>query len=89
MFGHFKGNAVLISTDYGEISGLEPDVLARLFEPFFSTKTQGGGLGLGLAISLDIVREAGGTLVADNHPAGGAQFTLSLPLVPDNPDDAG
>lgn len=81
------GMAVLRVRDNGP--GLEPDVLARLFEPFFSTKTQGGGLGLGLAISLDIVREAGGTLVADNHPAGGAQFTLSLPLVPDNPDDAG
>lgn len=62
--------------------GLDPAVRDRVFEPFFSTKAAGGGLGLGLAISRDIVREAGGELEADNHPDGGACFTLWLPPVP-------
>jgi C4-dicarboxylate-specific signal transduction histidine kinase len=52
-------------------------VLARLFEPFFSTKAPGQGLGLGLAISADIVREFGGTLRAFNH-VGGAVFEFDL-----------
>lgn len=63
-------------------SGLPEAVRARLFEPFFSTKAEGGGLGLGLAISRDIAREAGGELEADNAPDGGACFTLRLPRPP-------
>ena len=75
------GEAVLLTVrDSGP--GLPADVLARLFEPFFSTKEAGVGLGLGLAISRDIAREAGGELSADNHPDGGACFTLRLPLPP-------
>ncbi|WP_374427422.1 ATP-binding protein [Ideonella dechloratans] len=62
--------------------GLDPALRDRVFEPFFSTKSAGGGLGLGLAISRDIAREAGGELEADNHPDGGACFTLWLPPVP-------
>ena len=53
-----------------------------LFEPFFTTKPPGEGLGLGLAISRDIVREFGGDLRADNRPEGGARFTLHLPAAP-------
>jgi len=66
-------------------SGLPDDVRARLFEPFFSTKAEGGGLGLGLAISRDIAREAGGELEADNAPGGGARFILRLPVPPPMP----
>ncbi|WP_235839918.1 ATP-binding protein [Derxia lacustris] len=73
-------------TDTG--AGLAPAVLGRLFEPFFTTKPVGAGLGLGLAISRDIAREAGGELVADNAPAGGARFTLVLPLPPETLPDA-
>jgi two-component system C4-dicarboxylate transport sensor histidine kinase DctB len=75
------GEAVEIHvTDSGP--GLTGDVRARLFEPFFSTKAEGGGLGLGLAISRDIAREADGELEADNAPGGGARFTLRLPRPP-------
>ncbi|MCA6217051.1 sensor histidine kinase [Ideonella sp. B7] len=74
------GRVALRVRDQGP--GLDPAVRDRVFEPFFSTKAAGGGLGLGLAISRDIAREAGGELEADNHPDGGACFTLWLPPVP-------
>lgn len=75
-----EGALQLRVLDHG--AGLPEDVRERLFEPFFSTKDAGAGLGLGLAISRDIAREAGGELWADNHPDGGACFTLRLPLPP-------
>jgi two-component system C4-dicarboxylate transport sensor histidine kinase DctB len=58
--------------------GIPDDVLPRLFEPFFTTKEMGQGLGLGLAISSSIARDAGGSLVAANAPDGGALFVLTL-----------
>ncbi|MBL8474392.1 MAG: sensor histidine kinase [Rhodocyclaceae bacterium] len=58
--------------------GLADEILAHLFEPFRTTKPAGAGLGLGLVISAGIVRDFGGTLVARNLPAGGAEFTLTL-----------
>lgn len=59
--------------------GLPAGVRERVFEPFFSTKASGEGTGLGLAISHEIVHEHHGQLVADNHPTGGALFTVTLP----------
>ena len=59
--------------------GMPEDVLNRLFEPFFTTKCAGEGLGLGLAISRDIVRDFGGDLLAENRPGGGARFIIVLP----------
>jgi len=61
-------------------SGIEPDNLARIFDPFFTTKPVGKGTGLGLAISYGIVERHGGSLVAANHPDGGALFSIRLPL---------
>ncbi|WP_029005705.1 sensor histidine kinase [Azorhizobium doebereinerae] len=58
--------------------GLADTVKAHLFEPFFTTKKT-SGLGLGLAISADIIRGFGGTLSADNNPDGGARFVITLP----------
>lgn len=72
------GRAFIQVSDSG--GGMAPELIARLFEPFFSTKLPGQGLGLGLAISADIVREFGGTLRAANIP-GGAAFEFDLPLV--------
>lgn len=60
--------------------GIAPGHLPRLFEPFFTTKSPGLGTGLGLAISNEIVIEHGGSLRAENHPAGGACFHVVLPL---------
>jgi len=60
--------------------GVPADIRAHLFEPFFTTKPQGQGLGLGLAISEQIVREFGGLLRVETAPAGGARFIIELPL---------
>jgi PAS domain S-box-containing protein len=57
--------------------GIEPRNLLRLFQPFFTTKK--GGLGIGLSVSERIVRAHGGRIWAENHPNGGAVFHLSLP----------
>jgi two-component system C4-dicarboxylate transport sensor histidine kinase DctB len=64
--------------------GIPEDIRAHLFEPFFTTKPQGQGLGLGLAISEQIVREFGGVLRveagAGGGVSGGAKFIIELPL---------
>jgi len=54
--------------------------LETLFEPFYTTKAPGDGVGLGLAISSGIVAELGGRLMARNRPVGGAAFEMVLPL---------
>lgn len=59
--------------------GLSAEVKARLFDPFFTTKPSGEGTGLGLAICHEIVHEHNGSIRADNHPAGGALFIITLP----------
>lgn len=64
--------------DEGE--GMDDDTLTHLFEPFYTTKAPGIGLGLGLAISAGIIREFGGSLSGANHPQGGAVFTVELPV---------
>lgn len=71
------GDVVLAVADTG--CGLPETVLDRLFEPFFTTKAEGEGLGLGLAISRDIVRSFGGELRAENRAGGGARFVIVLP----------
>lgn len=69
------GEVVIAIRDSGP--GLTDDVLARLFEPLFTTKTS--GLGLGLPICRTIVEAHGGRLWADSPAGGGASFSLSLP----------
>jgi signal transduction histidine kinase len=60
--------------------GIPDDVLPRLFQPFFSTRE--GGLGLGLSLCETLAVGMGGSLSARNAPPGGAEFTLRLPLAP-------
>ncbi|MEO1139453.1 MAG: ATP-binding protein [Pseudomonadota bacterium] len=55
----------------------------NLFEPFYTTKQPGDGVGLGLAISSGIVNDLGGRLTARNAAAGGAVFEMQLPILPD------
>ena len=56
------------------------DDLDALFEPFYTTKQPGDGVGLGLAISSGIVNDLGGRLTAHNAPEGGAVFEVQLPI---------
>lgn len=59
-------------------TGIPDDVLPRIFDPFFTTKEVGKGLGLGLSISYNIVKDFGGTLRVENREEGGARFVLRL-----------
>jgi two-component system, NtrC family, sensor histidine kinase HydH len=58
--------------------GIPPDRLASIFDPYFTTKTEGSGLGLWIA--QQIVTAHGGNLTAQNGPTGGALLTMHLPL---------
>lgn len=58
--------------------GIAPELLPRLFEPFFSARE--GGLGLGLTLCETLATGMDGSLTAANHPEGGALFCLRLPL---------
>ncbi len=72
------GNGELTVHDTGP--GIAADVLPRLFEPFFTTRE--GGLGLGLSLCESLATGMAGTLTAVNQPPRGAAFTLKLPLAP-------
>jgi PAS domain S-box-containing protein len=61
--------------------GIEPHLVEKIFETFVTTKKEGEGTGIGLSVSLAVLKEHGGSLTADNDsPLGGARFTLRLPL---------
>ncbi|WP_280541524.1 ATP-binding protein [Chromohalobacter sp. 11-W] len=66
--------------------GIPEAHLTRIFEPFYTTKTMGSGLGLGLSISRRIIEDLGGQLDASGHNDGGAHFRVTLPRIAD-PDD--
>jgi PAS domain S-box-containing protein len=61
--------------------GIPPEILPRIFQPFFTTKAATHGTGLGLSISYGIINDMGGTISAENT-ANGAIFTIDLPAVP-------
>jgi two-component system C4-dicarboxylate transport sensor histidine kinase DctB len=71
-----QGEMILLSIEDNGGGLKDPD---KLFEPFYTTKKPGEGLGLGLAISAGFAAELGGRLVARNAPDGGAVFELLLP----------
>ncbi|MFN8586514.1 MAG: ATP-binding protein [Candidatus Eisenbacteria bacterium] len=63
--------------------GIPRDLMEKIFDPFFTTRSM--GTGLGLPISVQIVREAGGVVTAKNNPGGGATLRVSLPVPAEPP----
>lgn len=61
-------------------SGIAPEILPQIFEPFLTTKESGHGVGLGLAISRTIVERHGGSIEAQSELGRGTTFTVRLPL---------
>jgi C4-dicarboxylate-specific signal transduction histidine kinase len=59
--------------------GIPAELREQLFLPFFTTKPQGAGTGLGLYVSESVVRELGGSLEFRDAPGGGTIFAVSLP----------
>lgn len=75
------GNEALLSVNNNG-PAIEPDVLARIWEPFFSTKGE-NGTGLGLDRCRRIVEAHRGTIQCDNRPSDGVTFTVRLPMADD------
>lgn len=65
--------------------GMPAEVLARASEPFFTTKTPGRGMGLGLFLARSVVERLGGSLRLESPPGAGALVTIVLPLAPPRP----
>jgi len=62
--------------------GMPPEVVEKIFNPFFTTKPTGQGTGLGLAMCSDIVRQHGGHIRVDVEEGEGTEMIIDLPLVP-------
>jgi signal transduction histidine kinase len=75
-----EGAVLAEVTDNG--IGIEPEALSQIFEPFYTTKSDGRGTGLGLSIVRDIVTSHGGSLTADSVVGQGSVFRVELPLAP-------
>jgi two-component system NtrC family sensor kinase len=60
--------------------GMTPEVRAKVFEAFFTTKAVGEGTGLGLSLCRNIIEEHGGTLEVESEPGSGATFVIDLPV---------
>jgi PAS domain S-box-containing protein len=77
-----KGKVALTIADNGP--GFAEEMTGKMFEPFFSTKSPGSSMGLGLSIVQTIVQAAGGTVTARNRPEGGAVIRVVLPAAEGN-----
>ncbi|MBN2784342.1 MAG: PAS domain S-box protein [Pontiellaceae bacterium] len=71
--------ATLEVSDSG--TGISPEIMDRIFDPFFSTKPQGKGTGLGLATTLGIVEEHEGFLLVESTPGEGTKIKIFLPTI--------
>jgi len=76
-YNHSTSSVLLIVRDEGV--GIAAENLSRLTDPFFTTKRESGGTGLGLSVSDGIVKDHGGHLNFDSSPGAGTAVTLALP----------
>ncbi|MEZ4525039.1 MAG: response regulator [Desulfobacterales bacterium] len=67
-------------------TGMTPEILSRIFEPYFTTKAPGEGTGLGLAVAHGIVKDCGGCIKVYSEPGKGAVFNVYLPRLEMLPD---
>jgi two-component system NtrC family sensor kinase len=74
-----NGTAHLDVADTGQ--GIAPENLARIYDPFFTTKAAKKGTGLGLSVTYGIIREHGGAIEVESEPGSGTRFHVELPLV--------
>ncbi len=88
--GGYLGIQVIRGGDHGEKAliqvidsgtGMPPEVLARIFDPFYTTKEPGKGTGLGLSSLKAMVEEGRGALEVESEPGLGTRFRILLPLV--------
>jgi len=82
---HDASTGVVVLTVRDEGTGIPAEHMARLTDPFFTTKRESGGTGLGLSVSAGIVKELGGTLSFSSLPGMGTTVPLSLPAAPGGP----
>jgi two-component system NtrC family sensor kinase len=61
-------------------AGIAPEIIDRIFDPFFSTKKTGEGTGLGLSVSYGIIKDHGGDIQVESEPGQWTRFTIVLPL---------
>jgi PAS domain S-box-containing protein len=71
-----EGSVFIEISDNGE--GIDEDIISHIFDPFYSTKE--GGAGLGLSISAQIIEQMGGKIACKNNPDKGVTFTFRLPI---------
>ncbi|MEH0020690.1 MAG: cache domain-containing protein [Desulfobacter sp.] len=66
-------------------SGIEKEILERIFDPYFTTKEKGDGTGLGLSVVQGIVKRCGGDIRVSSEPGRGTTFHIHIPMVEDTP----
>jgi signal transduction histidine kinase len=76
-----EGDGVVVEVE-DDGGGIAPDVLPKIFDPFFSTKEIGKGTGLGLSISYKIVQQHGGRIEVESEVGTGTRFVIWLPCQP-------
>jgi hypothetical protein len=85
-----QGGRLEIATEYDGVEvaicfrdtgvGIAPEHLAKIYDPFFTTKQIGKGTGLGLAVSYGIIRDHGGHITVESRTDAGTEFRITLPL---------
>jgi CheY-like chemotaxis protein len=77
--GSEPGMIQLVVSDTG--TGMTPDVIKRVFDPFFTTREVGKGTGMGLAVVYGIAKDLGGRITVESVPGKGSTFRVFLPVV--------